>query len=69
MKRKVKIFRAKDVSLLEKAVNEFVVDKMIINIQLQTTLVNEGFRIDGTPVSCAFYDTVMVTYWEVDNAD
>lgn len=64
MKRKIKIFRAKDVSALEKTVNDFIADKMIINVQHQAAFVGEEYRPNGTLASGAFYDTVMVTYWE-----
>ena len=63
---KIRIFRSKNIAELEKLVNDFIKDKVVIDIKYQSEFVGTSYNSVGVPVNVSCYDSVMVFYMEDD---
>ena len=64
MKKKIKLVRYNNAKELEEITNEFIKDKNIIDIKLQTTLVVKEYNCDGVPIKGDLLDTMLIIYEE-----
>lgn len=62
---KVKIFASTDGKKLENAINEFIEDKILIDIKYQSFGIHTQFMSNCRPVHMDIYDRAMVIYKEV----
>lgn len=62
MNNKIKIFRSKNIAELEKLVNEFIKDKVVIDIKHHSEFVGTSYNSVGVPVNVCCYDSVMILY-------
>lgn len=62
--QKVKFFACNDTTLTEKAINDFIADKEVVDIQYQSVFAPTAYNIHGNVASAVVYDRVMVVYRE-----
>lgn len=65
METKVKIFASTNGVDLEKAINEFIKDKILIDIKYQSFGIHTQFNRDNRPTKMDIFDRALVIY--IDN--
>lgn len=67
---KTKLFRGDGINTVEKEVNDFIKDKIVIDIKYEVTPLSTKWDLrSGTPVETTFYDSVLIIYSEVESHD
>lgn len=64
--KKIKILRNNRVENLEEQANRFIQDKhnAIVDIKLQTNIVNRSYDNSGIPIEADVFDTLLIIYEE-----
>lgn len=66
---KVKMFATNNGVKLEQAVNNFIKDKLVIDIKYQSFIAGTKYNSVGVPINQEVYDRALVIYEEVFNND
>lgn len=61
---KVKFFACADTVETERAINEFIADKDVVDIQFQSVFAPTSYDMRGNVSSAAIFDRVLVVYRE-----
>ena len=61
---KIKIFGKKDTLELEKEVNSFMEERVVMDVKYQSMYVATKYNVDGIPIEGKIIDRAMVIYAE-----
>lgn len=64
VKMKIKIFSKKDTLELEKEVNSFMEERVVMDVKYQSMYVSTKYNGDGIPIEGEIIDRAMVIYAE-----
>ena len=62
--KKIKLVRYNNAEELERLTNEFIKDKKVLDIKIQTLLCNKSFNHQGVPLEADIIDTLLIIYEE-----
>lgn len=61
-KMKVKIFSGKDIGKLEKEINDFMEERLVMDVKYQSMYIVKKYNRDGIPIEGGVIDRALIIY-------